>query len=169
MEKEKLEQNQEENPRTIFQKALLTGFVGGVLWSLFGAIAYYFNFTTVSPATFILRSWLQTGWTDGWLGELVGIIVIGLLSIVTALVYYYLFKKMRGMWPSAAFGIALWFLVFYLLQPVIPNLPHMTELDSDTVVTTLCLFLLYGTFIGYSISYEYHDLNRTSDNSSQST
>ncbi|MRH43153.1 hypothetical protein GH741_10725 [Aquibacillus halophilus] len=163
MENEKLEQNKHEKPISVLGKALITGFIGGILWSFFGAIASYFNFTSVSPATFVLRSWLHTNWSDGWLGELISIIAIGLLSIITAIIYYGLLKKIEGIWPSAAFGIALWFVVFYLLQPVFPNVSHMTDLDSDTIITTLCLFLLYGTFIGYSITYEYQDVNNTTN------
>ncbi|WP_226035044.1 YqhR family membrane protein [Aquibacillus saliphilus] len=163
MEKEKLEQNKHEKPIPILSKSLLTGFIGGVLWSFFGALASYFNFTTVSPASFVLRSWLQTDWSDGWLGELISIMVIGLLSVLTALLYYGLLKKVEGIWPSVSFGIALWFVVFYLLQPIFPNVEHMTHLSSDTILTTLCLFVLYGTFIGYSIAYEYQDANNSTN------
>lgn len=155
MGNQELEQNKREKPIPLLSKALLTGFVGGVFWSIVGALAAYFNFTSVSPASFILRSWLQTEWSDGWLGQLVSIIAIGILSVLMALVYYGVMKKSEGIWPSAIFGIALWFIVYYLLQPIFPNVSHMTDLDSTTIVTTVCLFLLYGIFVGYSISYEY--------------
>ncbi|SDK55508.1 YqhR family membrane protein [Sediminibacillus albus] len=164
MENKKLEQNKQEKAVPFFRKALYTGFVGGVLWSIIGFIAAFLNFTAFTPATFLLRSWLTAAWTDRWMGELLSILMIGLLSIGTAAVYYFLLKKVEGIWPSALFGIALWFLVFYLLQPVFPNVPHMTRLDSNTVVTTICLFLLYGTFIGYSISYNYEDGQRGDGN-----
>ncbi|MBM7569692.1 YqhR family membrane protein [Aquibacillus albus] len=156
MEKQ-LEQNKREKPISVFASALLTGFIGGVIWSFFGVVAAYFNFSSVSPASFVFRSWLQTNWSDGWLGQLLSILVIGLLSILVALAYYLLFKQLKGIWTSIMFGIALWFVVFYLLQPIFPNINHMTKLDSNTIVTTLCLFGLYGAFIGYSISYEYQD------------
>ncbi len=157
---EKLEQNKQEKAVSFFRKALFTGFFGGVFWSFIGFVASFFNFTAYSPATFILRSWLTTAWTDGWLGELISIFVIGLLSMGTAAIFYFFMKTVEGIWPSAIFGIALWFLVFYLLHPIFPTVPQMTRLDSDTVVTTICLFLLYGTFIGYSISYNYQDAQR---------
>ncbi|MDC3414418.1 YqhR family membrane protein [Aquibacillus sp. 3ASR75-11] len=159
MEKEKLEQNQNQNekPMSAFVKAIVTGVIGGLLWSFLGAVTHYFNFSSVSPATFLIRSWLQTKWSDGWLGELLAIIALGLISILIAILYYALLRKMKGIWPSIVFGVVLWFLVFYLLQPIFPNIKSMTKLTSDTVVTTVCLFILYGTFIGYSISYEYYD------------
>lgn len=157
MENKQLEQNKREKPKSLLTKSLLTGFVGGVLWSLLGAIAAYFNFTTVSPATFVLHWWLDTSWSDGWGGEAISILVIGIISILVAMVYYFLFRKMENIWQSAMFGVALWFVVFYLLNPLFHNVESMTELSSNTIVTTICLYLLYGTFIGYSISYEYND------------
>ncbi|MDC3415497.1 YqhR family membrane protein [Aquibacillus salsiterrae] len=161
MEKDKsLEQNQRAKPTSLIGNTIITGLVGGLLWSFFGFLSSFFNFSKVSPASFILRPWLVTGWSDGFLGQLISIVVIGILSIAIAIIYYLLFKHLKGIWPSAVFGIALWFIVFYLLQPIFPNIPHMTKLDSDTVVTTICLYLLYGTFIGYSISYAYLDKKR---------
>lgn len=55
------------------------------------------------------------------------------------------------------YGIVLWVILFYILQPIFPNIPSLHELDKDTIITTLCLFIVYGTFIGYSISYDYHE------------
>ncbi|WP_077621602.1 YqhR family membrane protein [Sediminibacillus massiliensis] len=165
MGKQHLEQNKQEKPVSFFGRALFTGFIGGVIWSFFGAVASYFNFASVSPATFILRSWLDADWTGGWRGELLSIFIIGLLSILTAVIFYGLGKNMDGgIWPSAIFGLALWFVIFYLFQPIFPNIPHMTELNSNTVVTTICLYLLYGTFIGYSIAYNYQDIQKADGN-----
>lgn len=61
------------------------------------------------------------------------------------------------MWISVVYGIILWGIVFYLLQPIYTNIPKLVELNTNSIVTSLCLFILYGTFIGYSISYDYHD------------
>ncbi|WP_138415839.1 YqhR family membrane protein [Aquibacillus sediminis] len=167
MSEANLEQNQHVKPISFLGKALLTGFIGGVLWSCIGGIAAYFNFTSVSPASFILRSWLQTEWSDGILGQVISILAIGLLSILIALFYYGVMRKVEGIWPSALFGVALWFIVYYLLQPMFPNVPQMTDLDSNTVITTICLFILYGVFIGYSIAYEYKDLVKAEDESNE--
>lgn len=156
----KLEQNRQESPMSLLSKSLLTGFIGGVLWSFFATIAYYFNFSSVSPGTFILRSWIQKEWTNNWLGELISIMIVGALSVVIALIYYGVLKKTKGMIPAIGFGIALWFIVFFLLQPIFEAVPSVMDMDINTIVTTLCLYILYGTFIGYSISYEYHNANQ---------
>lgn len=155
---EKFEQNRQEKSYSLLARSLLTGFIGGLIWSTFGIIMYYFNFTDVGPTSFILRSWLNAKWTSEWLGDVISIVLIGIISIVVALIYYGLLKRMRSMWIGALFGIVLWGMVFYILQPIFPNIAPLNEFDKNTIISTLCLFIIYGTFIGYSISYDYHDM-----------
>lgn len=155
--RQQLEQNKREQSTSILTKSLMTGFIGGVFWSFMGWFASYFHFTSISPATFMIRSWLQKDWTNGWLAELISIILIGVLSLAVAIIYYLLLKKIRGLWVSALFGMALWAIVFFVLLPIFPNISLLNQLNSDTIVTTICLYLLYGIFIGYSISYDYLD------------
>ncbi|WP_345239621.1 YqhR family membrane protein [Pontibacillus salipaludis] len=157
-----LEQNQKEPPMSVISKSLVTGFVGGVLWSFVGTIAYFFNFSSVSAGSFVIRSFVQNEWSSNWLGELIAILAVGLVSLLIAILYFGLLKNTKGLWPSMAFGVVLWFIVFFLFQPVFSAVPQLGELDSDTIVTSLCLFILYGTFIGYSISYDYQQNNQPS-------
>ncbi|MEC5422278.1 YqhR family membrane protein [Virgibacillus sp. C22-A2] len=152
-----LEQNNSEVPMSLLSRALLTGLIGGILWSIFGIVMYYFNFSEVSPKSFILRSWTTADWTNSWLGNTVTIVLVGILSILVAFIYYGLLKKINSMWVGAAFGVVLWGVIFYVLQPIFENVPLLTDLNNNTIVSTICLFILYGTFIGYSISYDYHD------------
>lgn len=154
----KLEQDRQEASHTLFARSLLTGFIGGLIWSLFGLFMAYFNFTKVGPTSFMLRSWLDAKWTDEWLGDVIAIGMIGVLSIVVALIYYGLLKKLSSMWVGTIFGMVLWGIVFFLLEPIFPNIPPLEELGKNTIVSSLCLFILYGTFIGYSISYDYRDM-----------
>lgn len=156
-EKEQLEQNKREKSYSLLSRSLLTGFIGGLLWSTLGLIMYYFNFASVGPTSFILRSWLTAEWTNEWLGDVISIVIIGVISILVALIYYGLLRKMRSMWVGTLFGVILWGVVFYLLQPIFPNIPSLHETDKNTIISTICLFILYGTFIGYSISYDYRD------------
>ncbi|MFU0791494.1 YqhR family membrane protein [Virgibacillus proomii] len=164
-QKKQLEQNQHETPMTILARSLLTGFIGGVFWSIFGTVLYYFNFSEVAPKSFILSSWIQAEWVDTWLGNVITIFIIGLLSIGTALIYYGLFKKINSMWVGAVFGILLWIVIFYIMNPIFSTVPPLTKLHMDTIASTSCLFILYGTFIGYSISYDYHDLQGSNNQS----
>lgn len=153
----RLEQNKQEEPVSILSRSLLTGFIGGVLGGFFGLVLYYFNFSEVAPKSYVLRSWLSAPWIDTWLGNVISIFVIGVISLGTALVYFMLLKKINTLWIGVAYGVLLWLIVFYVIQPIFPNIPHLTELKTDTIVSTVCLYILYGTFIGYSISYDYNE------------
>lgn len=154
---EQLEQNKREEPVSVLSRSLLTGFIGGLIGGFFGVVLYYFNFSEVAPKSYVLRSWLTAEWIDTWLGTVLSIVMIALLSLATAFSYFLLFKKINSLWMGAAYGVVLWFVVFYIIQPIFPNIPHLTDMNSDTRVSTLCLYLLYGTFIGYSISYDYNE------------
>lgn len=155
--KKQLEQNKREKPASMLSRSLSTGFFGGIFWSFIAWVASYFHFTSVSPTTFIIRSWLKADWTNSWLADVLSILAVSVISLLVAMVYYVLLRKTRGLLPSILFGLALWGGLFYLLLPIFPNVKPLTQLDSDTIVTTICIFILYGIFIGYSISYEYLD------------
>lgn len=147
---------QGDAPR-VLSKALLTGFIGGILWSSFGVVMYYFNFSEVEPKTFLLRSWVTAEWTNGWLGGVLSIVLAGIVSLLTALLYYAFFRKITTMWMGIFYGVILWGIIFYLLHPLFSHIPGILNLQSKTIVSTICLFILYGTFIGYSISFDYHN------------
>lgn len=155
---ENAEWNDTLKPINVFTKTLLAGATGGILWSILSVILYYFNFTEVAPKSFLLRPWFITAWADQWQGHLLSIILSGILSLIPAIIYYLLFRKFNTMWIGAAYGIGLWIVLFYMLQPLFPRTVPVTELSQETVVTTLCLFILYGVFIGYSISFDYHEM-----------
>lgn len=159
-ENQTIDQNKQEESMSILSRSLLTGFIGGLLWGSIGSLAYYFSFTEVSPKMYVLRSWITAGWTDTWLGNIIAILLLGFLSILIALLYYGLFKKIKSMWMGVIFGILLWAVLVFVLQPIFQNIKPVTDLTMETIVTMLCLFVLYGTFIGYSISYDYHDMMR---------
>ncbi|GAA0443562.1 YqhR family membrane protein [Lentibacillus halophilus] len=152
-----LEQNKEEEPRSLLSRSLLTGFIGGVVFGFFGIVLYYFNFSEVTPRSYLLRSWTSEEWTERWHGYALTIVLTGLLSIGVAFIYYVFFKKMETFVMGAVYGLILWGIVFYLLQPIFSNVPPLVDLNVYTIVSTICLYIIYGTFIGYSISYDYND------------
>lgn len=144
-------------PIIILPRSLFTGFVGGVIWSICGILLYYFNFSEIAPRTFELRPWIEAGWTDSWIGDIISVLVAGVLSIVPAFIYYGLFKKIKSAWFAVIFGGLLWIIIFYVLNPIFDNIPSVEQMSMTTIVSTICSFILYGTFIGFSISYDYHD------------
>ncbi|MFP7493660.1 YqhR family membrane protein [Terribacillus saccharophilus] len=137
------------------RSAAVTGFVGGVLWSAIAWAAYFFQFTDLSVADFVLRSWVWMPWAETWVAELLSIILVGLLSIFIAFVYFLFMKKQKGILPSLLFGVVLWVLVQLVLAPIIHGVDSAFQADRNANITTMCLYLLYAVFIGYSISFEY--------------
>ncbi|WP_216831734.1 YqhR family membrane protein [Alkalihalobacterium elongatum] len=154
-----LEQNKKDAPMSYNAKVATIGVCGGLFWSVIGYIAFFFNFARIGPAL-VLMPWALGDWKNGYMGQLVGILVISLLSILVAFIYKILFEKVNNMWAGAVYGIVLWLIVFYLLNPIFPGLKSVANLDFNTIITTLCLYLLYGVFIGYSISFEYQEVKR---------
>ncbi len=134
----------------------LIGFFGGLIWGIVFFIAYYLNLTEVGPAI-ILNPWALGEWKNKWSGQIIGIAAISLLSIGIAFLYRALFAKFKSIALSILFGIGLWWFVFYLLKPAFPDLKPLAEIGWNTIVTTVCIFLLYGLFIGYSISFHYDE------------
>jgi hypothetical protein len=157
---EKLEQYQNEKPMSFIAMVVTIGFVGGILWSLIGYIAYVFHFTEIRPNV-IIEPWTIGAWKEEWLGTLISIILIGLVSIVAAIIYYLTLRKYKSMFVGIGFGLLLFCLVFFVLNPIFPGIRPFTQLPRLTVITSVCLYILYGVFVGYSISYEENEIQVT--------
>lgn len=137
----------------------IIGISGGIFWSLIGYLAFYLNFINFGPAL-ILKPWALGEWKNSHYGQLVGVLTIGILSIGLAFVYKLLFQKIRSFWAGVVFGLILWVIVFHFVNPFMPSLQPVAKLDQNTVVTSICLYVAYGLFIGYSISYAYIEQNQ---------
>ncbi len=133
-----------------------TGLFGGLFWGTIGFLAYYFNFTEIRPNV-ILGSWALGNWKNEWLGTVISIILLGILSVGAAFVYSLALKKFNGIWLGLGYGIILFLLVYLVLNPIFPGIKPFLDLSRNTVITTICLYLVYGLFIGYSINYEYEN------------
>lgn len=150
---QKLEQNQREKPISFIGNVALIGFFGGLIWSTFGLFLFYFNFSEFSPKV-ILSTWTTENVRQGWTGALISILLLSVLSIIVALVYYLTLRKVNGIFAGILFGLALWAIVMFALNPIFSEIKPFKELDRNTIITTACLYILYGVFVGYSISYE---------------
>ncbi|SDB83264.1 YqhR family membrane protein [Shouchella lonarensis] len=135
-------------------KTVWIGFIGGLLWSSLGYFSHYFNFMQIGPA-FILQPWALGEWKNGHLGQVVGIFTISIGSIGVAFLYKWTLQKISRVWPGLLLGAFIWVLIFYLLNPFVPQWKPVQSYTLTTLITSLCLCLVYGLFIGYSIAYEY--------------
>lgn len=134
----------------------MIGFIGGIFWGLIGYIAYLLNFISFGPS-FLLMPWALGIWKYTETGHWLGILVIGIMSIGIAFIYRALLAKVNKFWPGLVYGGILWILTFLLLYPLYEHAKNVVKLDLNSTITSLSIYVLYGLFIGYSISYEYHE------------
>lgn len=147
------DQDRREQSMSFITMVVLTGLIGGIFWSAIGYVGYFFNFTEIRPNV-ILEPWALGGWKNGWIGTVFSIFMIGIVSIVPALIYFAVLRKYKNIFVGLVYGILLFLLVYYVLNPIFPSIAPVSELKRNTIVTSVCLYILFGIFVGYSISYE---------------
>lgn len=150
--------SKEKNDEKLLGKSLNIGFIGGIFWGAIGILLHYFNFTSLHPKSFVLQSWTNANWTDKWQGDVVTLLLLGVISVGIAALYYVFFRKINLMWVGVLYGAALWLIFYLLIYPLFPDMKPLADLKIDSIVTTICVFILYGLFIGYSISYDFYDI-----------
>ncbi|MDE3839553.1 hypothetical protein C0966_09310 [Bacillus methanolicus] len=161
--------DQREKPMSFIAMVVWTGLIGGILMSSIAYLAYVFNFTEIHPNV-ILEPWVNGNWKEEWLGTVISIILIGIVSIGAALIYYAALRKFKSIWIGAAYGIILFLLVFFVLNPIFPGISPFGDLKRDTVITSVCFYILFGVFVGYSISYEENEIqNRRGEHAETSS
>jgi hypothetical protein len=139
-----------------FNKIVSIGFFGGIFWSSVLLVLSYFDFTQIGP-NFVLERIKLGKWANGYVENLISIVGIGIISIIIAFVFYFIGRKFNGVLPGMFFGLLLWVIVFILLGKIAFDLKAIKDYSSDTTVTTICLFILYGTFIAYSVSFAFQE------------
>lgn len=135
----------------LFIKVISVALCGGFFFSLLTIFSLYFNFVDLQiddVARFLhVESKL--------IAYISVIITFMLISLIVAAIYYLILKKRNNWIPAAIFGFVLW-IVFYVLIPFMTLEWNTLRMFSvETHVTTLCILIMYGTFIGYSISFHY--------------
>jgi Conserved membrane protein YqhR. len=134
----------------------MIGFFAGLIWGVIRWLFYELKFTAELPGfladPFFKTSYLKTGW-----GIVVGIASYILFSVLAALLYRVLLGKLKGPWPGVLYGLVWWMMIFLLLGPLTGISHKITVAGWNTLFSELCIFLLWGIFIGYSIAFEFTD------------
>jgi len=147
------ESKYEEAPMSFITLVILTGLIGGIFWSALGYLASIINLTEVRPNV-ILDSWTIGNWKEGWLGTILSIGLLGMISIIASLIYYFTLRKYPSPFVGMIYGVILFLFVYTVLNPIFPAISPLKELSRNTIITTVCIYILYGLFVGYTISYE---------------
>jgi hypothetical protein len=132
------------------------GFFAGLIWGIVRWMFYEMKFTSVLPGfaadPFFKAAFLKTGW-----GEVLGIGFFVIFSIIAALLYKVILGRLRGPWPGVVYGLIWWAILFVAVGPLMGLMQPVTKAGWNTLFTELCVFLLWGVFIGYSIAFEFTD------------
>ncbi|MEH7458569.1 YqhR family membrane protein [Bacillus sp. JJ1127] len=140
-------------------KFVQIGLFGGVFWGSIWYFLHFFSFTEAGP-NYLLLPFALGNWKEGAWGNVSGIVCMGLLSILVAFLYKALFKRFEGVLPGILYGLFWWSILFFGLGSIAPVIKNALHLPKETIVTTICIFILYGVFISYSVSFEANNENR---------
>ena len=139
-----------------FSFALELGFYAGFIWGALRWLSYYLGFTKMVPG-FLLEPFFKHSFLLSIAGQLAGWLSFIAFSVICALLYVFLFRKAKGPWPGIAYGVVWWAVIYIALNPLFHFTVNVKKLSWDTNITELCLFLLWGLFIGYTTAVEYTD------------
>lgn len=139
-----------------FLFALELGFYAGFIWGGIRWIFYYLHFSSILPG-FLIEPFFKHSFLKSTAGQLAGWLSFIALSIVASLIFVYLFRKAKGPWPGIAYGVIWWVVLFIVLVPFLHMTLPIKRLTWDTNISEICLFLLWGLFIGYTTAEEYTD------------
>jgi hypothetical protein len=142
-------------PKIVY--AINIGFFAGLIWGSIRIVAYVLGFTEVVPG-FLLEPFFKHNFLSGLGGFIIGLLVFTVFSIVASLIYILIFFRLKGAWPGILFGF-FWFIIIYIsIGPVFQLIKPIGVLSWNSIWTDGCIFVMWGTFIGYSISFEFNDM-----------
>ncbi|WP_148505309.1 YqhR family membrane protein [Paenibacillus beijingensis] len=138
----------------IFQLKL--GLYAGVIWGLARLALYYLQFTRVIPGLmaepFFRHSFLLT-----MQGHVTGLACFILFSVLAAYLYLLVLGFAGGPMPGILYGLLWWAVIFSVIGPLLGATKPVTLLGWNSLLTELCIFILWGVFIGYTTAFEFHD------------
>lgn len=136
--------------------AVKIGAYAGLIWGCVRWLFHNMKFTIELPG-FLLEPFFKHEFLITYWGIAVGIAAFILFSIGAALLYMVLLGRFKGPWPGLLYGLVWWALMFLAAGPMIGMTGKVNAVGWNTFFSELCIFLLWGIFIGYSIAFEFTD------------
>ena len=136
------------------------GLSAGFIWGIYFLSVYLLKFSKIGPS-FLSKPLINPEYITKWQGQLVGIVIFILFTIISALVYTLLFSRFKGPAFGVLYGAILWVFIFYILNPLFNLTLSVKELGLYTNSVMISLFILTGFFIGYSISIELNSIDKS--------
>lgn len=147
--------------------SIYTGFYAGLIWGAFKILEFYLKFTVIVPG-FLVEPFYKHSYLTEWQGILIGWASFIVLSILASFIYGAWFYKVKGSWLGIVYGIVWWALICLLIGPLTGMMKPINQYDWNTIMAELCLYVVWGLFIGYTIALEFTD-DRTRDTQSSTT
>lgn len=135
------------------------GFFGGIIWSGLFQFMHTFKMVEVDPQFLFKAIVGPMPWVEKWYAHVLSIIVYGVISIFVALIYYFLFKKKKDWFIGGIYGVLLWVIIYYVAPVLLVGFNPFIHFTWQTHIGIFCLFILYGVFVGYSISYHFESVH----------
>src|SRR5699024_375619 len=88
------------------------------------------------------------------------------LCIVFAVIYYALFKKFYHWCVGFTYGMFIWAIFLIAIPFLFYQHPFVLNYTDETLIGLACISIMYGLFIGYSISFDYHMIKIQNKNDS---
>lgn len=139
-------------------KAITIGICGGIIGSAFFLFMFTFNMIEVDPFLLLQLLFTDSPWLSKWYAYFILIIAYVILSMLIAIVYYIFLKRKNSWLIGACYGVFLWVIVYWILPLTVKGFNSFIHFEAQSHIAMLSLLLLYGVFIGYSISYDYKAL-----------
>lgn len=143
-------------PTNRWSYAVKLGFFAGMLWGGIRIVFYFFEFSKILPA-FLIEPFFKKEFMKTWSGHMVGWGVFIGFSIFAALLYAVVCHKLKGPWPGISYGVLWWGMIYLAIGPLAGMVKRIDLLDLVTILSELCLFTLWGVFIGYTLTVEFTD------------
>ncbi|WP_010631984.1 YqhR family membrane protein [Sporolactobacillus vineae] len=137
-------------------RTTVIGLFAGFFWGSIALVCQLIHFSSVGPSL-LFSPFIPRKINQRMLTQFIAIAVICLISVIVALLFQLILSRFKTIWTGIGYGILLWAAVFLGLQHWLPGLPVFFRLGWNTFWTTLCLFMLYGLFIGYSIAFDLNE------------
>lgn len=146
--------NKKGTPKIAFM--LYIGFFAGLIWGGLKIVEFGLKLTKISPG-FLIEPFYKHTFLNTWLGILLGWGAFIAFSMIAASLYMLLLWNLKGAWYGICYGVAWWGVIYMAVGPFIGMTPTLQKLELSSLISDLGIFILWGLFIGYSISFEYTD------------
>ncbi|CAH8771593.1 YqhR family membrane protein [Paenibacillus dendritiformis] len=146
-------QQKRTNP---FSFGVLTGFFAGLIWGGLHWLGYIFSFTIIVPG-FLVEPFYKHAYLTTVDGQLLGLVAFIVFSILAALLYVLVLRKVPGPWAGVVYGLVWWVILFVIPGPLLGLVPPVRQTTWNTIWTESCTMLLWGLFIGYTVATEFNE------------